>query len=92
MMTFSPGLFCARLQSKAACYAGRHVFCDTGEPGTSKTSSCCGWWNAALSVGQKKMVCPQCSVILDRQINGARGNMLAAIGRATGIPWDGRSG
>jgi hypothetical protein len=38
------------------------------------------------------MVCPQSSVILDRQINGAPGNMLAAIGRATGIPWDGRSG
>jgi hypothetical protein len=36
MMTFSTGLIGERLQSKAACYAGRHVLCDTVEPGTSK--------------------------------------------------------
>jgi transposase len=92
MLTFSPGLFCDRLQSAAVRYAGRHVFCDTGEPGTSKTASCCGWWNKDLKVGTKVCKCPRCHVSIDRQVNGARGNLFAAIGKATGIPWDGQSG
>ena len=91
MMTFSHGLFCQRLQSAAVRYAGRHVLCDTGEPGTSKTTGCCGWWNATL--GSNKLCrCRRCNVSIDRQVNGARGNLLAAIGKAAGIPWDGVSG
>lgn len=91
MLTFSPGLFCDRLQSAAARHPGRHVFCDTSEPGTSKTTGCCGWWNATLG-SAKVCRCRSCNVTIDRQVNGARGNLLAAIGKATGIPWDGRSG
>jgi transposase len=92
MLTLSPGEFCARLASKAAAYAGRHVFTHTGEPGTSKTASCCGWWNWGLRVGDKECACPRCHVTIDRQVNGARGNLLAALGVALGIGWDGASG
>lgn len=92
MLTLSPGEFCARLASKAAAYAGRHVFTHTGEPGTSKTTSCCGWWNWNLKVRDKECACSRCNVTIDRQVNGARGNLLAALGMALKIGWDGASG
>lgn len=92
MLTLSPGAFCERLASKAAAYAGRHVLLHTGEPGTSKTASCCGWFNWNLKVGDKECACPRCGVTIDRQVNGARGNLLAALGVALKIGWDGASG
>jgi transposase len=36
-------------------------------------------------------VCPKCDVAIDRRVNGARNNLLAAIGKATGVGWDGCS-
>lgn len=92
MMTLSTGLFCERLVSRAAAYPGRYVFTGTGEPGTSKTNGCCGWFNWWLKVGQETCACPRCNVSIDRQVNGARGNLLAAIGVALKIGWDGASG
>lgn len=71
---------------------GRHVFTHTGEPGTSKTTSCCGWWNWNLKVQDKVCACPRCGVTIDRQVNGARGNLLAALGMALKIGWDCASG
>lgn len=91
MLTSSPGLFCDRLKSCATKYPGRHVFTDTGEPGTSKTVGCCGWFNVSLRVGMEQCHCPRCNVTIDRQVNGARNNLLAALGKATGIGWDGQS-
>ena len=91
MLTSSPGVFIDRLMSCAVKYPGRHVFPDTGEPGTSKTVGCCGWVNSSLKVGMKECVCSKCNLIIDRQVNGARNNLLAAIGKATGIGWDGCS-
>ena len=92
MLTLSPGRFCERLASCAAKYAGRHVLLDTGEPGTSKTVGCCGWWDAGLAVRRKTCACPLCKVSIDRQVNGARNNLLAALGKAVGIGWDGVHG
>ena len=91
MLTSSPGLFIDRLTSCAAKYPGRHVFAGTGEPGTSKTVGCCGWVNPSLKVGMKECACPRCNLVIDRQVNGARNNLLAAIGKAVGIGWDGCS-
>ena len=34
-------------------------------------------------------MCKKCKVFMDRDINGARNNLLAAYGIATGVPWDG---
>ena len=91
MLTSSPGLFCDRLKSCAAKYQGRHVLTDTGEPGTSKTMGCCGWFDMSLKVGMKRCHCPRCNITIDRQVNGARNNLLAAVAKAAGIGWDGQS-
>ena len=90
MLTISPGKLCERLHSAAARYAGRHVFTDTGEPGTTMTRVCCGYV-AKVKLGQKKIACPRCGLVIDRQVNGAVGNFYAAIGKAVGIGWDGNS-
>ena len=91
MFTMSHGLFSDRIKSAAVRYPGRHVFTDTGEPGTSKTCSCCGHWHAALG-SSKTFHCPACGVCMDRDVNGWRGNLFAAYGKAVGVGWDGRSG
>lgn len=91
MLTSCPGLFCERLVSSSKKYPGRHVLTGTGEPGTSGTVGCCGWWNCRLKVGQKQCPCPKCGIVIDRQVNGARNNLLAAFGKAVGIGWDGCS-
>ena len=48
------------------------------EPGTSKTCGNCGYWNDDLG-GKKTYSCPECKTELDRDINGARNNMIALI-------------
>jgi putative transposase len=90
MLTWSHGLFAQRLHSAAYRYSGRHVRTDTGEPGTSKTCGGCGRWHADLG-GNKTFVCPNaaCGLVVDRDLNGARNNWLAAYGRARNIGWDG---
>ena len=91
MYTWSHYLFRQRLKSAAARYPGRHVY-ETTEPGTSKTCTHCGFWNASLRLGDKLFVCPRCGVQVDRQIAGARNNFLAAYGMAVGMGWDGLGG
>ena len=49
-----------------------------GEPGTSKTCGNCGYWNSDLG-GKKTYRCPECKIELDRDVNGARNNMIALI-------------
>jgi predicted RNA-binding Zn-ribbon protein involved in translation (DUF1610 family) len=91
MYTWSHHLFRQRLKSAAAKYPGRHIY-ETSEPGTSKTCTNCGFWNAALRLGDKLYDCPRCGVQVDRQIAGARNNFLAAYGMAMGVGWDGVGG
>ena len=87
MYNWSHYAFRQRLKSKAFAYAGR-VIVEVGEPGTSKTCGCCGSWKADLG-GAKVYKCSKCNVIMDRDVNGARNNLLAAYGLAIGVPWDG---
>ena len=87
MYNWSHYSFRQRLKSKAFSYAGRSVI-EIGEPGTSKTCGCCGSWKADLG-GNHIYECSKCNITIDRDVNGARNNMLAAYGRATGEPWDG---
>ena len=87
MYNWSHYAFRQRLKSKAFSYSGRLVV-EIGEPGTSKTCGCCGWWNADLG-GNKKYICKKCEATMDRDVNGARNNLLAAYGVATGVLWDG---
>ena len=91
MYTWSHYRFRQRLKSAASRYAGRHVF-ETTEPGTSKTCTNCGFWNAGLRLGDKIFDCPRCQIRVDRQLAGARNNFFAAYGLAVGIGWDGRGG
>jgi len=88
MYTWSHYLFRQRVKSASARYPGRHVY-ETSEPGTSKTCTNCGFWNAALRLGDKVFSCPRCGMRIDRQIAGARNNFLAAYGMAVGVGWDG---
>jgi transposase len=90
MLTFSHGLFAQRLESAAFRWPGRHVRTDTGEPGTSRTCTCCGRWFAGLG-GNKEFHCPHCGVRYHRDIGGARNNFFAAYGQAVGVGWDGQT-
>jgi transposase len=91
MYTWSHRLFRQRLAFAAARYPGRHVF-ECVEPGTSKTCTSCGWWNKDLKLGDKVCRCPRCSIVVDRQLTGARNNFFAAYGMAMGVGWDGVGG
>ena len=88
LYNWSHYLFRQRLKSASARYAGRHVL-ESTEPGTSKTCTQCGFWNANLRLGDKTFRCPHCSLCVDRQTAGARNNFLAAYGIAVKIGWDG---
>jgi len=41
--------------------------------------------------GNKTYECPRCKIVIDRDVNGARNNFLAAYGKAVGVGWDGAS-
>ena len=96
MYTWSHYLFRQRLKSAAFRYPGRIVvepktkhdeagnLVSLAEPGTSKTCGNCGHWHAELG-GNMRFDCPACGIHLDRQLNGARNNFLAAYGRAVGV-------
>jgi len=63
------------------------VIVDSGEPGTSKTCTNCGHWNAGLGAS-RIFECAVCGVHVNRDVAGARNNFFAAYGRAMGVGWD----
>jgi transposase len=48
------------------------------EPGTSGTCGNCGAWEENLG-SNKIYKCKKCAADIDRDVNGARNNMLAAF-------------
>jgi len=90
MLTWSHYKFRERLRSACSRFPGRYVI-ESREPGTSKTCTNCGFFNKALTLGEKTYVCPSCSVSVDRDVAGARNNFFSEYGRAVGIGWDGAS-
>ena len=92
MLSWSHHLFDRRLHSVAHRFAGRYVVSDTGEPGTTRTcpNSECGRWHTHLG-GNHTFTCPHCGIVAGRDDVGARGNLLAAYGKAVGILADGTS-
>ena len=76
MMSWAHGRFRQRLISKAE-EAGVEVKV-VGEAYTSKTCSRCGWINGRLG-GRKVFRCGECGLVIDRDVNGARGIFLRAL-------------
>lgn len=91
MASWSHGQYFQRVKCTAARYSGCHVI-EINEPGTSKTCTNCGFFKTDLRVSDKLFVCPRCSIVVDRQLAGARNNFLAAYGKAVGVGWDGVDG
>jgi transposase len=92
MLTWAHYRFNERLRSAAHRFPGRYVASDTGEPGTTRTcpNAECGRWHTHLG-GNHTFTCPHCGIVAGRDDVGARGNMLAAYGKAVGILADGTS-
>ena len=67
-------LFVDRLKLKMLEYKDRKVI-EVKENHTSKTCSCCGWQNESLH-DNKIFECRECSLVLERDINGARNILL----------------
>lgn len=77
MYTWAHYSFRQRLQSKVEMDRSKHMRL-VGEPGTSKTCGNCGHWNAGLG-GRRTFTCVSCGVEIDRDVNGARNNLLAEL-------------
>lgn len=77
MYTWSHYMFRTRLASKAELDDNKIIRL-IGEPGTSKTCGRCGYWNSDLR-GKKMFECPSCGIVIDRDVNGARNNMIALL-------------
>lgn len=77
MYTWSHYMFRRRLEGKAELDENKIVKV-IEEPGTSKTCGGCGYWNADLG-GKKIFKCSSCGMVLDRDVNGARNNMIALL-------------
>jgi transposase len=87
LYTWSHYSFSQRLYHKAEITANKTVIY-TDEPGTSITCDACGHVQA---VGKQRLfVCQACHHSAGRDIGHAsRGNLLAAVGIAMNIDWDG---
>jgi hypothetical protein len=77
--------FNQRLLSKVSMYPGRMAV-PVEEDGTSRTCGRCSAWKQNLG-GNEIFRCPNesCGVVMDRDVNGARNNLLCAYTRAMGI-------
>jgi len=87
LYTWSHYSFSQRLYYKAQIMANKAVIF-TDEPGTTKTCDACGH---VQNVGSSKLfACELCNHSAGRDIGHAsRGNLLAAIGIALNVDWDG---
>ncbi len=45
---------------------------------SSKTCSCCGWYNPDLTLADRVFVCQECGLVIDRDLNAARNLELLA--------------
>ena len=88
MKAWSHYSFQQRLYHKAQITANKHVIFSR-EPGTTKTCDTCGAFRKDVG-GAKKFKCFACGHCAGRDVGHAsRGNLLAAIGAAKNISWDG---
>lgn len=77
LASFSHYTFRQRLLSRAEENLNHQVLV-TREPGTSRTCCLCGTWNEDLGAGDV-LHCSGCRAGIDRDVNGACGNLLAYV-------------
>lgn len=65
-----------QLAYKTGWYGSRLVVVDRWLP-SSKTCSACGWLHPGLTLADRTFHCPQCGLVIDRDLNAAR-NIAAA--------------
>ena len=87
LYTWSHYSFSQRLWYKVQTTANKQM-AFTSEPGTSKTCDACGCIHATLR-GSRTFTCASCGYSVNRDFHGARGNLLAAVGFASGVTWGG---
>jgi transposase len=86
MYTWSHYKYSQRMWSKAQVTADKNMVFSR-EPGTTRTCDACGHFQV---VGAAKVFrCQSCRYEADRDVHGARGNLLAALGAALNTGWDG---
>lgn len=86
MYTWSHYTFMQRMWSKVQTTSNK-CMAFTREPGTSKTCDACG--HAVEGLGGAKVFACACGHRACRDAHGARGNLLAALGAASNLAWDG---
>ena len=77
MLTMSHYKYRQRLGWAATRYPGRHVLV-TEEPGTSKTCTNCGHWNANLGAADVYS-CSNCGICVERDVAGAKNNFFSDV-------------
>lgn len=76
------GKFRETLSYKAKWYGKKVVFIDRFAP-SSKTCSKCGWKNDKLTLKDRTFECPECGLVLDRDLNAAKN--IQAFGATSAI-------
>jgi putative transposase len=77
MLGWAHGRFRVALINKAE-EVGVTVVTDFSEAYTSRTCSSCGWEHPRLG-GRREFICGGCGLIIDRDINGAKGVLLRSV-------------
>ena len=80
MQTEAPAMFADKIEWRCRNIEGKKIVCGCGEKGTSKTCTCCGWWQPDLA-GKKEYECKNedCGLKINRDKNGARNNLLEKL-------------
>ena len=80
MQTEAPAMFADKIEWRCRNIEGKKIVCGCGEKGTSKTCTCCGFWQPDLA-GKKEYECKNenCGLNINRDKNGARNNLLEKL-------------
>mmetsp|Transcript_3305 Transcript_3305/g.11791 ORF Transcript_3305/g.11791 Transcript_3305/m.11791 type:complete len:443 (+) Transcript_3305:951-2279(+) len=80
MQTVAPAKFADKLEEGYRDIEGKKIVTGCGEKGTSKTCTCCGFWQPDLG-GNKEYKCKNeiCGLVINRDVNGARNNLLEKL-------------
>ena len=78
MQTVAPAMFADKIEWRCRNIEGKKIVTGCGEKGTSKTCTSCGFWQPDLG-GKKEYKCEHCGLVINRDKNGARNNLLEKL-------------